>query len=125
MRFSDSALEESGFDITLIFNDYKFHVNPMLEVMMTPDFGRFSLPTWTEFLHKNDIVRIPHGDRNAAHFPESQLDRKFIAYPGLAHVRFRTHSCDSLRLMSVQVLIPAPVRMANSFFGTALCSEHR
>ncbi len=50
LRFSDSALEESDLDITLIFNDHQFNINSMLEVVVTPDLGRLGLPARDEFL---------------------------------------------------------------------------
>ena len=40
LGLADSALEESDFDITLIFNDYQLNINSMLEVRLTPDFRR-------------------------------------------------------------------------------------
>ncbi len=70
LGLADSALEKSDFDITLIFNDYQFNISSLLELRLTPDFRRFGLPAWIEFLHEDDVVRVPHRDRDAAHFRE-------------------------------------------------------
>src|SRR6202047_4272052 len=89
LGFADSALEKSDFDITPIFNDYQFNVDSLLEVRLTPDFRRFGLPCRTEFLHKHNVVRVPHGDRNAAHLRKCQLEGKFISDLRLPHDDFQ------------------------------------
>ena len=84
LGFADSAFEKSDFDITLIFHDYQFNISSLLEVRLPPDFRRLSLPRRTEFLHQHNVVRVPHGNRKAAHFRKCELQGQLIFYLGLA-----------------------------------------
>ena len=68
LGLADSALEKPGFDSPWILNDHQLNVDPLLETGVMPDLGGLGLPFRSELLYKDDVVRIPHGDGDAAHF---------------------------------------------------------
>src|SRR5579864_8697774 len=76
-------------DVIFLASGYKFNVDAVLEVVMLADFGGLRLPAGRKFVHKNHEVRIAHGNGNAAHFTEGELDGEFISYLRLAHVGFK------------------------------------
>src|SRR2546429_6327205 len=61
-RFPYPALKEPRFDNRFASWLYQFNVDAMLEVVMATHLGRFCLPPRGKFLHKNDEMRIAHGD---------------------------------------------------------------
>ena len=68
LGLADSALEKSDFDITRILDDHQLDVDPLLEAGLTPDFRSLGLPFRSELFYKDNVVRVPHGDWDAAHF---------------------------------------------------------
>src|SRR6266850_5429449 len=87
-RFPYPALKESSLDNRFASWFYQLNVDAVLEVVMAPHLGRFRLPAGSKFVHKNDEVRIAHGDRNPSYFTKRQFNRELIAHLRLAHVGF-------------------------------------
>jgi hypothetical protein len=68
LGLADSALEKSDFDIPRILEHHQFNVDALLEVGMTPYFGGLGLPFRSELLYQDDVVRVSHGNWDAAYF---------------------------------------------------------
>src|SRR6266850_6406897 len=77
-RFPYPALKEPRFDDRFASWLYQLNVDAMLEVVMAPHLGRFCLPPGGKFLHKNDEMRIAHGDWNPSYFTKRQFNRELI-----------------------------------------------
>src|SRR5581483_11883012 len=60
LRLSHPAFKEPRFDLTLISNHHKFHVDAVLEIMVAGNFSSVSLPSWTKLVDEDNIVRIAH-----------------------------------------------------------------
>ena len=75
-----------------IFNANQLNVNAVLEVMMAANFGRFRLPSRSEFFLEDHKMRIAHGYRSAFDLTKSQLDRKRFADLRLAHVGLKAEA---------------------------------
>lgn len=74
--------------MALVLNAYHLNVDPLFEIPLAPDFCRLALPFGAELLHKYDVVRIPHRNRDTAHFAGRQPDGEFLPYFRLAHISF-------------------------------------
>src|SRR3954462_3873316 len=83
-RFAYATLEDAHLDSVRFPCTYQLNVNPMLEVGLLPDLGRLSLPSRSKFGDKHHEMRVPHGDRDAAHLAEGKLDGKLVAHLRLA-----------------------------------------
>ena len=109
----------------LVFNAYYLNVDPLLELPLAPDFGRLALPFRVELLHKYDVVRIPHRNRDAAHFPARQADGKFLPHLRLAHVDFELIG-GLAPADEYATLYPGTGADGERLFGSiGACSEHR
>src|SRR5207237_5402105 len=99
LGFPYSTLKETRFSTMFIFNANQLNINAVLEVMMAADFGRFRLPSRSEFFLEDHKMRIAHGYRSAFDLTKSQLDKKRFADLRLAHVGLKA---EALAFASVQ-----------------------
>ncbi len=74
LRLAYAPLEKAHRYLILITIHYNLNVNPLLEAWMPANFRCQHLPILREIFHKNHIVGVAHGNRNASHFARCELN---------------------------------------------------
>ena len=88
LRFAGATFEKTSSYVILAVDCDKFYIHALRKMRAALNFCRLRLPTRRKLRDERHIVRISHGDWNAAHFPAAHIQGEFILDSSLAHFDF-------------------------------------